>query len=259
MTFETCAGLRLGFTEEGHGAPVLLLHPFPLNSQAWAAQAAALAPEQRILAVDFPGFGLSGAAPSGLTLGQVAQGIVELARFRGHERLALVGISMGGYLALEIARQAPELLSRLVLADSRASADSAQGAAARERFAIRVERQGIGWVADELLPSLLGPRPRPEVVRQLTRLINQATPNGVAAAQRAMATRPDQRATLEGLAIPALILVGALDALTPPKDAREMAERLPGARLELIPGAGHLSFLEEPETFSRALISFLAG
>jgi 3-oxoadipate enol-lactonase len=164
---------------------------------------------------------------------------------------------MGGYIALELAAQEPARIERLVLADTRAGPDSKEGALGRERFAARAEKDGVGWIADEMLPRLLRREPDPDVARQVASLIARATPAGVAAAQRAMATRADHGPTLEGLRLPVLVLVGGEDMLTPPEESMRMVERLPRGRLELLPGAGHLSNLEEEELFNRALVSFI--
>ncbi|MHB8419646.1 MAG: alpha/beta fold hydrolase [Myxococcales bacterium] len=256
-TFRTPAWYTLGYSDTGHGPTVLFLHPFPLSGEAWGAQIQALAPEHRVLAVDFPGFGTSGAPPQGLTLASVAANLSRLLRGLGLARVSVVGLSMGGYLALELAAQDPALLERLVLANTRAGADSAEGAAGRERFAQRAEKEGIGWVAAEMLPKLLRRCPEAKVERQVSALIARATPAGVAAAQRAMAGRADHRETLEKLRVPVLVLTGTEDALIPPEESVRMAELLRNGRLEVIPGAGHLSSLEEPELFDRALVSFL--
>jgi pimeloyl-ACP methyl ester carboxylesterase len=256
-TFTTRERLDLGYTDQGHGPAVVFLHPFPLDSRAWESQIALLAAEHRVLAVDFPGFGSSGPPPAGVTLAGFAAGVIELLRELGVYRAAVVGLSMGGYVALELAAQEPGLVSRLVLADTRAGPDSPEGAAGRERFAARAEKNGVGWIADEMLPKLLRPQPDPAVARWVAGLIARATPAGVAAAQRAMAVRADHGPTLERLRMPVLVLSGGEDALIPPQESARMVERLPNARLELLPGAGHLSNLEEPELFNRALVSFV--
>jgi 3-oxoadipate enol-lactonase len=255
--FQTPTLYTLGYSDAGHGAPVFFFHPFPLNRHAWDAQVAALAPEHRVLALDFPGFGESGTPPAGLTLSSVAANASRLLRGLGLTRVSVVGLSMGGYLALELAAQDTGLVERLVLADTRAGADSPEGAAGRERFAKRAEKEGVGWVADEMLPKLLRRRPDPDVSRQVAAAIARAAPSGVAAAQRAMASRADHRGTLEKLRMPVLVLTGSEDALISPQESVHMVEMLPQGRLEVVPGAGHLSNLEEPDTFNRALVSFL--
>jgi pimeloyl-ACP methyl ester carboxylesterase len=256
-TFTTQKSLTLGYTDQGHGPAVAFLHPFPLDSRAWVSQIALLAPEHRVIAIDFPGFGTSGPPPSGLTLGTMAGAVAELLRELGIFKATVIGLSMGGYIALELAAQEPSLLANLVLADTRAGPDSKEGAAGRERFAVRAEKDGVGWIADEMLPKLLRPTPDPDVVRQVASLIARASPAGIAAAQRAMATRADHGPTLEGLKMPVLVLVGGQDVLTPPQESVRMVERLPRGRLEILPGAGHLSNLEEQERFNRALVSFI--
>jgi len=256
-TFTTQRSLTLGYTDQGHGPAVTFLHPFPLDSRAWASQVQLLAPEHRVIAVDFPGFGLSPPPAGPVTLASMAAGVAGLLRELRIFKTSVVGLSMGGYIALELAAQEPALLSRLVLADTRAGADTKEGAAGRERFAARAEKDGVGWIADEMLPKLLHPDPEPDIAREVASLIARATPAGVAAAQRAMAARADHGPTLEKLQLPVLVLVGGEDVLTPPAESVRMVERLPRGRLELLPGAGHLSNLEEEDLFNRALVSFV--
>ncbi len=256
-TYQTPSGPILGYEDVGHGPALLFLHAFPLHSEMWRAQLGLFAGERRVVAVDFPGFGMSPAAGPGLTLATHAKAVAELARHLGLAPFAAIGLSMGGYVALELASQAPELLSGLVLADSRAGADAPEGAAAREKMAARAEREGIGFVAGEMLPRLLAPSAEPDVVRFARRLIARASPQGVATAQRAMAARRDHHATLERLRLPALVLCGAEDALTPPAESARMASRLSLGRLEILPGGSHLSNLDAEDAFNRALVSFL--
>src|SRR5690606_7782883 len=143
---------------------------------------------------------------------------------------------------------------------TRAGADSPEGAAKRVEQADRVLREGVGWMPDALIPNLLGEttrRGRPDVVQRVREMILDATPEGVANALRAMKDRPDSSADLAGIQVPALAIVGEEDALTPPSEARQIAEGVRDGRLVTIPGAGHLSKLEEPRAFGEALAEFL--
>src|SRR6266511_522349 len=145
----------------------------------------------------------------------------------------------------------------VVLCDTKAGADTDEGKATREKFAQTALEKGRGWVADEMMPKLLRPEPDPAVVKEVRSLITGSTPAGVAAAQRGMARRPDSTPTLATITCPALVIVGAQDALTPPAESEKLAAALKGAKLVKIPGAGHISNLDAPDAFNRALSAFV--
>jgi pimeloyl-ACP methyl ester carboxylesterase len=236
---------------------VLFLHAFPLHSGMWARQLATLERGHRALAVDYRGMGKSGVPPETLTMEVVAEDVLALLAHLRVERTAVVGLSMGGYVAFELYRRAPGLFRGLVLCDTKAAADGDEARAGREKFAQRVAERGLGWVVDETAPKLLRAEPDPAVVRELRHLLAGCAPAGVAACQRGMARRPDSTATLSTIACPTLVVVGEEDQATPPAEAERMAAAVKGARLVRIPRAGHLSNLEAPAAFDAALTEFV--
>ncbi len=238
---------------------VVLLHAFPLSSGMWSRQLTALGRRHRVVAPDYRGLGGSKPSAEPSTLPRLAEDVRALLAHLRVERAAVGGLSMGGYLALELYRQAPGLFRGLVLADTKAGADDDAGKAAREKFAQSALEKGLEWVADEMIPKLLRPDPDPAVAREVRELIRRGTPAGVAAAQRGMAQRADSKATLGTIACPTLVIVGDQDVLTPPKESQAMAKAIPGAKLVKLPGAGHLANLESPEAFNRALVEFVDG
>src|SRR5262245_35376520 len=251
-------GTKIHYLEAGLGREtVLLLHAFPLNARMWAGQIAALSPKWRVLALDYPGFGRSEPRSEPSTMDALAEDVFAVLDRRGVERAAVVGLSMGGYLAFEVHRRRPGLFRALALCDTRAGADTPAAAAGRDAFAADAIDKGLGWVADQLVPKLLRAQPAVRSVAEVRALIEQGTPAGVAAAQRGMARRPDSTPTLSTIECPTLIVVGAEDAITPPAESRKMAAAIPGATLLEIPGAGHLSSLEAPAAFDKALLDFL--
>jgi 3-oxoadipate enol-lactonase len=253
-------GTRLHYQDTEHGKDVvLLLHAFPLHSGMWARQIAALAPRHRVIAPDYPGLGKTPPNPEPTTMEALAGQVLGLLAAARVERAAVVGLSMGGYLAFELYRQRPGLFRGLALCDTRAGADTPEGAAGRETFARNAVEKGLHWVADEMTPKLLKPQPDPAAVREVRSLIGQGTPAGVAAAQRGMARRPDSGPTLATIACPTLVVVGAEDTLTPPPEAEKMAAGIKRARLVTIPGAGHLPCLENAPAFNQALLEFAGG
>ncbi len=238
---------------------VVLLHAFPLHSGMWARQIAALEARHRVIAPDARGMGRSSVPPEALTMDVQAEDLRALLAHLRIERAAVVGLSRGGYAAFELYRRQPGLFRGLVLCDTKAAPDTAEAAAGRETFARAASERGLGWVADEMIPKLLRPQPDPAAVKEVRHLVGGATPAGVAACQRGMARRPDSTPTLATLACPTMFVVGEHDAGTPPAEAEKMAAAVKGARLVRIPGAGHLSNLENPAAFDAALTAFVDG
>jgi len=176
-------------------------------------------------------------------------------------RFALAGLSMGGYIAYEIIRQAADRVTRLALLDTGARADPPERRAERLRLVALAEQEGVVRAQQELLPLLihtdrLRDKPLVDTVLQM------ATETGAAAFRRqqmAIMARPDNRPLLPTIACPTLVLVGRDDALTPPSLAQEIADAIPGARLESIGDCGHLSTLEQPDAVNSALRRWLTG
>ncbi len=238
---------------------VVLLHAFPLHAGMWARQLAALEGKHRVLALDYRGMGRSGVPPEVLGMDIVADDVRALLGHLRVERAAVVGLSMGGYVAFELYRRAPGLFRGLALCDTKAAADGDEVRKNRETFARTAIERGLGWVADEMIPKLLRPAPDTAVVKEVRHLVAGATPAGVAACQRGMARRPDSTPTLAAITCPTLVVVGEHDAGTPPAEAEKMAAAVKGSRLVRIPDAGHLSNLENPAAFDAALAEFVNG
>lgn len=248
-------GANLAWRESGRGDAILLLHAFPLHMGMWEPQFAGLAEAFRVIAFDARGFGGSSEAPAVLGMDLLADDAAALLQSLGIERAVVCGLSMGGYVALEMYRRHPKLFRGIVLADTRAGADNAEGKAKREAFAKGAVEHGEAWVANEMLPKLLRKDPDPAIAVEVRQLIRQAAPISVAAGSRGLAQRSDSFDLLPTIACPALVIVGSDDAITPPKEASAMVAAIPGARLVEIPGAAHLSNLEAPAAFNAALKS----
>lgn len=255
----------VAYDDHGVGTPIIFLHAFPLNRSMWDGVTTALLEEQRyrLVALDWPGFGESD-IPSGIsTMNVLADDVVGLMDALGMQQAVICGLSMGGYVAFALWRKYPQRIQGLILADTRPGADNEEGKANREQLAQLVESQGVqgvNAVADMQVPRLLSEYTReqhPEVELRVRQLIGEATPEGVAAASRGMAQRPDSSDLLPNITSPTLILVGEQDAITPPMMAQEYASKIPNVQLAVIPQAGHLSNLEQPEAFLDHLRRFL--
>ena len=235
--------------------PIVLLHAFPVDSRMWDGVRPALG--ERMITPDLPGFG-SAPPVDEPDLGLAAAAVLDHLDRLGIERAIVGGCSMGGYVAMALLRVAPARVSGLVLVNTKASADTEEARRNRFAMAARAESAGIGWLADEMLTTLLGRttlEKRPEVEVTLRALIAGQKPAAVAWAQRAMAGRPDSFDVLRGAGaeLPALIVRGAEDALIPRAEADLMAGALPRSTVVELAGAGHLAPLEIPAEFAAAV------
>jgi pimeloyl-ACP methyl ester carboxylesterase len=227
----------------------------------WRPQVEALQGDCRLITPDLRGFGGSrgfDAAPSVETMADDVVALLDELKLPGP--VVLGGLSMGGYVALAFARRHPARLRGLVLADTKADPDEAEGRANRDRLIAFAQNNTARAVIDQMLPKLLGADTtarRPEVVEEVRSIASRQTAAGVVGALKALRDRPDANPGLGTIAAPTLVLVGRDDTLTPPAKSEELAARIPHARLVVIDGAGHLSNLEQPGAFNAALRSFL--
>jgi len=254
--------VALASREVGSGQPLVLLHAFPLSSAMWLAQREGLSATCRVVTPDLRGFGGSPLGDDAPSLDASADDVAALLDRLDLDRVVLGGMSMGGYVAMAFLRRYADRVSGLVLADTKASGDSPAVRETRERIARQVQEDGSTVLADEVLPTLLGATTtasRPLVSGRVRGLVQAAPPAAVAWAERAMAARPASYDVLAQVDVPALVLVGAEDALSPVSDAQAMVDALPQGRLAVLPDAGHLSAVETPETFNDALAAFLVA
>ena len=252
----------LAYDDHGIGIPVLFLHAFPLNREMWQGEKKALLGDgrYRLVALDWRGFGESDITTPISTMELFADDVAGLMDLLGIQQAVLCGLSMGGYAAFAFLRKYPQRATGLLLADTRPGADSPEAQANRENVARIAETQGVTAIADLQVPRLLSEYTReqhPEVEVRVRHMIDTATPQGIAAASRGMAQRADSTGLLAGITCPTLVIVGEEDSLTPPTVAQEYASQIPGAEFVVIPQAGHLSNLEQPEIFLRAMRGFL--
>jgi pimeloyl-ACP methyl ester carboxylesterase len=227
----------------------------------WETQLALADDGWRVIAPQLRGFdGGDGDSPA-TSIDDYAGDVVDLLDALHIEEAVFGGLSMGGYIAFAIYRHAPRYFQGLVLADTRSQADTPEGIAGRQRMLQLLEQKGPSGVADDMLPKLLGEttrRTRPDVVERVRALALSSPESAIAGAIRALMTRPDATPLLQTLHMPALVIVGAEDTLTPPSAAQELHRGIAGSELVEIPGAGHLSNLEQPDLFHAALARFLS-
>jgi len=253
---------NIAYSDHGIGLPVIFLHAFPLNRSMWEGEMIALLQEQayRLISLDWRGFGESDIPNDISPMTLFADDVAALMDLLGIEKAILCGLSMGGYATFAFLRQYSQRIAGLILADTRPGADTPEAQANRENVARLAETQGTGAVADLQVPRLISDATRqdhPEIEIRIRQMIEAATPRGIAAASRGMAQRQDATELLPGITFPTLVIVGEQDALTPPAAAQEYAALIPGAQLVVIPQAGHLSNLEQPDLFLATISSFL--
>lgn len=251
----------LAYEERGSGLPVLLIHGFPLCRAMWRPQLDALAQAGcRVIVPDLPGFGETPAQPGMVSMDAYADAIVGLLDHLGIERTVIGGMSMGGYVLLNLVRRHPQRLAAALYLVTRAAADDPAGKARRIELADQV-RGGNRTVVPDVFEKLLFapgvPKSRPELVAEVRRWMDAASPEGVAGGLLAMRSRPDFLELLPELTVPALVVGAAEDLAIPAEHAEALAAGLPDAELHIIPGAGHMVNLEQPEAFNSILLGFL--
>ncbi|HKT36234.1 MAG TPA: alpha/beta fold hydrolase [Nitrospira sp.] len=255
----TVNGITIAYDDTGTGPPIVFLHAFPLNRTMWAPQAALLSRRFRTIAVDLRGLGESDAPYWRYTVDQYAADVKEVLANLGVAQAFFVGLSMGGYLEFALYRLYPELMRGLVLADTRAESDKPEQTQWRFNLAQQTAAMGPAAVIAEMLPKLLAPARYdrdPGLVAQVKGILSAAPVPGIIGALMALAERPDSTELLPKIVIPTLVIVGADDVLTPVTDAERMANGIRDAELAVIPDAGHLSNLEQPERFTSAVEGF---
>ncbi len=256
------AQVELQVLDRGQGIPLVLVHGFPLDHSMWDAQISAMSAHRRVIAPDLRGFGGSQVTPGTVTMEQMADDLAHLLdALEVDEPVVLCGLSMGGYVAFEFWRKYPARLRGLVLCDTRAAADSPEAARGRMETVEKILAEGMAPLADAMLPKLFAPgtlAQYPNAVAIQRRQILATSAEGAAAALRGMAARNDFRDRLSDIQLPALVVVGEHDAISPVEEMRAIAAAIPSAELAVIPAAGHMSPLENPEAFNTALEQFLS-
>jgi 3-oxoadipate enol-lactonase len=242
---------------------LVLLHAFPIGANLWESQMRHVPAGWRLITPDLRGFGGSTDvdSPSALSMTDYAEDSADLIDELGVARAVIGGCSMGGYASLALYQARPELFLGLVLANSRAGADSPEARANRRSMLALVDREGPQGVAREMMPRLLGKSTqehKPDVEATVRRLIKGQSPVAIRGAIHRMMDRVDSTPLLAQVKVPTLVITGAEDEMIPVEESRRMAAAIPGATLVVIPGAGHLANLEQPDAFNIALNTFLS-
>jgi 3-oxoadipate enol-lactonase len=239
---------------------LVLLHAFPVSSAMWQAQLAHFGKRFRVLAPDARGFGETSPFTQLPSVEQIARDLAAFLDCLEIERAIIGGCSMGGYVALEFARQFPARLRALILCDTRADADSPEAKVARDEMIAFAEQHDGVTVAERMLPKLLCDQTRtdkPEVVEQVRALANGLSGENAAQMIRALRDRRDSTSVLGSIGVPTLVIGGEEDAVSPPDVMARMAGQIENAKHVVITNAGHLSSLEQPREWNREVKRWL--
>jgi YbgC/YbaW family acyl-CoA thioester hydrolase len=245
---------------QGDGPAILFIHGFPLDRTMWRSLVAPLTGWRRI-APDLRGMGLSDLPSAGEAgIAAYADDLAALLDVLQVEEAVVCGLSMGGYIALDLARRHKSRVRGLVLANTRAEADAADAKAARDAMIELVEREGVEALVPRLVPRLFAPASLaalPDAVEHVKTMVRGSRPAGLITALRAMRDRPDSTDLLSSIDVPTLVITGRDDQLISPMCSHTMAQAIPGAHFTVIPDAGHLAPLEQPIATSRVVTEFL--
>ncbi|MFD3661561.1 alpha/beta fold hydrolase [Streptomyces sp. NPDC058659] len=258
MDFVQVNDIPIAYEDRGSGPALLLVHGHPFDHTMWLPQLDRFSRTHRVIAPDLRGYGLTplAADPHSTDLGVFAEDLVDLLDHLEIEECVVVGLSMGGQIAMELHRRHPERVRGLVLADTFPAAETEEGKAARNAMADRLLDEGMRGYAGEVLDRMVAPY-NTHAAPHVHRMMCATSPVGAAAALRGRAERPDYRESLTTVAVPALVVVGRDDTYTPVADAEEMHALLPHSTLAVIDRAAHLPNLERPEEFDSVLDSYL--
>ncbi len=253
--------MSLCYDDHGTGLPVVLIHGFPLCRRMWQPQMAALSIAGcRVICPDLAGFGESPPQPGMVSMDAYGDAIIALLDQLGVDRAVVGGMSMGGYVLLNLAERFPQRLLAALYLVTRAAADDPAGKVRRVELADQVRGGNRSVIPDVFEKLLFAPatlKKQPDLVRQVRTWMDDASAEGVAAGLLAMRSRRDYLDLLPELPVPALVIGAAQDLAAPPSHAEALAAGLPDAELHIIPKAGHMVNLEQPELFNQTLLAFL--
>lgn len=240
------------YYDDGNGFPIVWVHGYPLSSKVFEPQ---LAIEQfRHIRVDLRGFGKTPPADGETSMATYARDVLDVMDAAKIDRAVIAGLSMGGYVVMQLLRDAPERVAALLLLDTRETADTEEGRAARLKQADEVARNGIGSVVETMTPKMaIGAEARAAV----RKIIEESSPAGIIAALKAMAARPDSTETLRRVNVPALVVIGDRDEITTQRDAERMVSLMPHAEEAPIAKAAHAANFERPEQLNPLIHAFL--
>lgn len=254
--------ILLNHIESGHphGLPVVFIHGFPFNHSMWELQIKNLPTSFRVIAYDIRGLGKSDIGTGESSIDKHADDLIGLLDDLKIDKAVVCGLSMGGYIALRAIEKYPERFKGLVLCDTKSESDTEEARQKRFDSIKKIESEGTLDFSRDFVKKVLSKKTietKPKLVAELEHKILENSSQGIISAQKAMAMRSDTTSILKKIKVPTLVMVGEQDEVTPLAAAQSLKEKIPNAYLEIVPGAGHMSNLENPKAFNEKLISFL--
>lgn len=256
-------GTILAYSDRGNGLPLLLIHGFPLCRTMWRPQAEALSKAGcRVITPDLRGFGESALPSTAISMSDYADDMVMLLDYLGIDKVVTGGMSMGGYVLLNLLERYPDRIAAPIFIVTKAGGDDEAGKAKRTALAEACLAQGILPVAEAFRNILFAPETienNPGLLEEVYGWIRATDPAGAAHALIAMRDRKDYSPQLGQFKHPALVIAAEQDQAIPVENSRIIAAGLPDARLTILPAGGHLVNLEQPQKFNEAILEFLSG
>jgi 3-oxoadipate enol-lactonase len=258
----TLHDIRIEYGVDGPrtGLPVVFIHGFPFSKEMWKPQIEALKKDYYVITYDVRGHGASGIGDGQYSVEYFVDELIGLLDHLKISKAVVVGLSMGGYIALRAVERSPERFRGLVLCDTRSEADGNDGKIKRANQAATMKIDGMKKFAEPFLKAVFYEKTfetNPATVDLIRIIIEHSSPLAAAGTLLALAARTDTTASLYKVTLPTLILVGQHHTLTPPSASHAMKEKIPGAELHVLPKAAHMSNLEQPEEFNLHLSNFL--
>jgi 3-oxoadipate enol-lactonase len=256
-------GVQLAYNESGTGGhTIIFIHGFPFNKSMWDAQLEAFAGKHRVIAFDLRGFGASESGPEKMSIDLFASDLIQFIDVLGTGKVTACGLSMGGYVLMNAVSRAPEKFSRIILADTQCIADSEEGKVKRLKAIEKVNADGLeayaeGYVQNVFAKSSI--EKKISAVDHAKKMITGTTQKTVTSTLQALADRKETCNNLKNVKIPALIICGREDTVTPLSQAELLNNTIAGSTLRIIENAGHMSNLENPAEFNKAVQEFLKG
>jgi pimeloyl-ACP methyl ester carboxylesterase len=252
------AAATLAHDDRGTGPAIVFLHGHPFSRAMWAVQVEALSDEFRVVAPDLPGYGATPPLAQIMSMRRFADSVLDLLDVLGVERATVVGLSMGGLVAMELGLAAPDRVDGLVLAATTAAPATEEDVERRRRAAADIDAHGMLGHTAEMLPRLFGPAASrdPALTVPIVETMLRTSPAGAAAALRGRAKRPDYERLLRDLRPPALVVAGERDAYSTKEVTDQLVAALPAPEVLLLPGVGHFPNLEAPDAFDAAVRGF---
>ncbi len=252
--------MTLAYDDLGSGFPVVLLHAFPLSRKMWQPNVEAIANAGfRVLLPDLTGFGENKLETSKISVEQMARDVASFLDKLAIEKAIIGGLSMGGYVTVNLYRLFPGKFAGLILCDTNASADAPEFREKRYNLINQIESRGAEALVEIMLPNLISERTKEnqDLVNELKSGFRKCDPESAIAALKAMAARLDHTALLAKIDCPTLLVFGEEDKITNLEAAKSMAQQIRNSELKAIPEAGHYSNLENPDDFNTAIVRFL--